>query len=173
VEVVSGLLAGPLADAGFDLEDVFLRRAGHRYTLAVAVDRDGGVDLDAVASATAVVSGVLDAGDADLPTQLLNAYDLEVSSRGTSSPLTLPRHWRRSIGRLVDVRRADGTTVVGRLTAADELGAHLDVDGADVGLEYADVRKAVVQLEFRRPPGLDVDGPADPESDDAAEEEMP
>jgi ribosome maturation factor RimP len=173
VEDLSGLLTAPLAEAGFDLEDVALRRAGSRHTVAVAVDRDGGVDLDAVAAATAVVSGVLDARDTDLPAQLRGTYDLEVSSRGTASPLTLPRHWRRATGRLVDVRRADGSTVAGRITAADDAGAHLDVDGADVHLGYDEVRKALVQLEFRRPPGLDVDGPADPESEDDDEEETP
>lgn len=171
VEILAELLVAPLAEAGFDLEDVALRRAGSRHTVAVAVDRDGGIDLDAVATATSVVSAVLDARDAELPAQLREAYDLEVSSRGTSSPLTLPRHWRRSIGRLVDVRRADGTTVAGRITAADETGAHLEVEGNDVQFGYAEIRKALVQLEFRRPPGLDGDDPAAPESD--AEEETP
>lgn len=162
-ETVTALLTGPLAEAGFDLEDVALRRAGARHTLAVAVDRDGGVDLDAVAAASTVVSAALDAHDRELPEQLRGTYDLEVSSRGTSSPLTLPRHWRRSVSRLVEVRRTDGTTVTGRITAADDAGADLDAGSEAVRVDYAEVRTARVQLEFRRPPGLD---PADDEEEE-------
>ncbi|MGH3743667.1 MAG: ribosome maturation factor RimP, partial [Mycobacteriales bacterium] len=170
-DVLATILVDPLADAGFDLEDVALRRAGSRHTVAVAVDRDGGVDLDAVAAATAVVSGVLDARDGDLPAQLRGTYDLEVSSRGTSSPLTAPRHWRRSISRLVEVRGTDGSTVTGRIVAAGDSGAELDVDGRVLHVDYGEVRKAVLQLEFRRPPGLDPDSAGDPETDAAAQAE--
>lgn len=157
-EMVTALLDRPLRDAGYDLEQVAIRRAGRRHTVAVAVDRDGGVDLDALAEVTRTVSAVLDDHDAELPAALQAAYDLEVSSRGTATPLTLPRHWRRSAGRLVEVRRVDGAAVVGRVTAADEEGADLDVDGAPVRIPYAEVRRALVQLEFRRPPAGGDDG---------------
>lgn len=159
-ELVTALLDRPLHAAGYDLEQVAIRRAGRRHTVVVAVDRDGGVDLDALAEVTRTVSAVLDDHDADLPPVLQASYDLEVSSRGTSSPLVLPRHWRRSTGRLVEVRRSDGTTVTGRVVAADDEGAELDVDGARTRIPYADVRRALVQLEFRRPPadGSDADG---------------
>ncbi|HEX7354397.1 MAG TPA: ribosome maturation factor RimP [Mycobacteriales bacterium] len=165
--VLAGLLAEPLAAAGYDLEDVSVRRAGRRHTVAVAVDRDGGVDLDAVAAATAVVSHVLDERDGSLPAQLQGAYDLEVSSRGTSAPLTLPRHWRRARGRLVQVRCTDGTSVTGRIAGADDRGADLDVDGRPVRVPYDEVRTALVQLEFRR----SATEPADLETDAAAEAE--
>ena len=33
---------------------------------------------------------------------------LEVSSPGIDRPLTLPRHFRRNVGRLVDLRTPDG-----------------------------------------------------------------
>lgn len=53
---LAGLLAAPIEALGLDLEAVDLSRAGKRSVLRVAVDRDGGVDLDDIAAATAEVS---------------------------------------------------------------------------------------------------------------------
>jgi ribosome maturation factor RimP len=128
-----------LAAAGFDVEDVAVRAAGRRQLVQVVVDRDGGISLDDVADAAKVVSAALDEAD---PFQ--GAYVLEVTSPGVDRPLTLPRHWRRNVGRLVAVRRHDGTSVNGRLTAADDDGATID----GVSLPYADVAKATVEVEF-------------------------
>ena len=97
-------LAAPLADLGLDVEAVELSPAGERRVLRVAVDKDGGVTLDDVAEATRAVSAVLDESDA-LGEQ---PYTLEVTSRGVDRPLTLPRHWRRNVGRLVTVTLTDG-----------------------------------------------------------------
>ncbi len=71
-------------------------------------------------------------------------YTLEVSSRGVSRPLTLPRHWRRNVGRLVKVELVDGSEVVGRIESADDAGVMV----AGRSLDLADVRRAVVQVEF-------------------------
>jgi len=186
-DVISALVAGPLADAGLDLEGVVVRRSGDQHVVQVAVDRDGGVDLDAIADASRLLSGLLDAHDDELPSALRGTYVLEVSSRGTSEPLALPRHWRRAVTRLVEVRRAGQQPVVGRIVGADDDGADLDVDGAVVRVMYADVTKALVQLEFSRPAGSpdalaeedlddaadldDLDDPEDPEDDADAEDE--
>lgn len=175
VDAVRGLVGAPLADAGYDLESLTVTRAGSRYLVTVAVDRDGGLDLDAVAEASRVVSDVLDASEVDarLPAALRGAYTLEVSSRGVTAPLTTPRHWRRAVGRLVEVRlrgREDAPprTVAGRIMAADDVGADLDVEGTRLRVDHQDVVRAVVQLEFRRPPG---DGGAGDTAQDDAEEE--
>lgn len=158
-DVLTGLLRAPLQAAGFDLEDIAVRKAGSRHVVAVAVDRDGGMDLDAVAEASRLVSDVLDARDDGLPPALRGPYTLEVASRGVDSPLTLPRHWRRAAGRLVEVRRRQGAPVTGRVRAADERGADLDVDGAPVRVDFADVSRALVQVEFSRPGAPDADEP--------------
>lgn len=128
-----------LAGAGFDLEDVAVRAAGKRQLVQVVVDRDGGLSLDDVAEASHVVSAALDAAD-----PLAGAYVLEVTSPGIDRPLTQPRHWRRNVGRLVDVRLADGTHLTGRLTAADDATATID----DTSIGYTDVAKAKVEVEF-------------------------
>jgi ribosome maturation factor RimP len=169
-EAVRAIVEPVLAETVFDLEDVVVTRAGNRHIVAVAVDKDGGLDLDAVAEVSRLVSEALDAQEASLPPALRDAYTLEVSSRGAAAPLQLPRHWRRSLGRLVEVRRRGGQgEVTGRITAVDDDGADLDVDGATVRVEWDEVARAVVQLEFKRPPG--VDPPEDTDDIDADEEE--
>nr|MDT0666278.1 ribosome maturation factor RimP [Micromonospora sp. DSM 115978] len=74
-----------------------MTKAGARSVVRVVVDRDGGIDLDAVAEASRLVSAVLDEGRGPLP----GAYVLEVTSPGVDRPLTRPRHWQRAVGRLV------------------------------------------------------------------------
>jgi ribosome maturation factor RimP len=144
---LAGLLAEPIEALGLDLEAVDLSRAGKRSVLRVAVDKDGGVDLDDIAAATTEVSRVLDDSDA----MGNSPYTLEVSSPGVDRPLTHPRHWRRNAGRLVKTSLSDGAEVTGRIVAADESGADLDVEGDSRRVEYADVAKAKIQIEFKRP----------------------
>jgi ribosome maturation factor RimP len=150
-------LAPALAEAGFDLDDLSLARAGSRSVLRVAVDREDGVDLDAVAGASHLISDLLDRVGDEIG--LTGAYVLEVTSPGVDRPLTEPRHWRRARGRLVETRRADGAVVVGRVLGSDDAGADLAVATgpavkgrpARTRIErvlFADVTRAVVQVEF-------------------------
>ena len=153
---LAGLLAGPIEALGLDLEAVDLSKAGKRSVLRVAVDKDGGVDLDDIAAATAEVSRLLD--DSDVMGG--GSYTLEVSSPGVDRPLTLPRHWRRNTTRLVKVTLAGGDEVTGRIVAADDDGADLDVEGDRRRIGFDEVSKARIQIEFKRPS----DGSQDEES---------
>jgi ribosome maturation factor RimP len=65
--------------------------------------------------------------------------------------LVHPRHWRRNRGRLVRVVLADGQTVTGRIVDSGDEAATLEVSGQRRGVDYADVKKALVQVEFNRP----------------------
>ena len=139
-------LSAPLLEIGLDLEAVELTPAGRRRVLKVAVDKDGGVTLDDVAEATKEISRLLD--DSDVMGE--QPYTLEVTSPGIDRPLTLPRHWRRNLGRLVKVTTVDGDTFTGRVGQQDEEAATLSVDGSDRPVAYTDVAKAYVQVEFNR-----------------------
>ncbi len=139
-------LTDPIAALGLDLEAVDLSTAGRRRLLRVAIDKDGGVTMDDIADATREVSRLLD--DTNLMGQ--QPYTLEVSSPGVERPLTLPRHWRRNLGRLVTVTFDEGAPLTGRITESDSDGALLDVEGAERRLEYAEVKKAKIQIEFKK-----------------------
>ena len=152
-ETLLGMLRGPLAAAGLDLEDVEISTIGRRRLVRVLIDKDGGVTLDEIADATHIVGGRLDSSD------VLGdgAYTLEVTSPGIDRPLTQPRHWRRNVDRLVKVRPREGGSVTGRILEADDSAAVLDIDGSREHVAYADVAKATIEVEFNRPakPGED------------------
>lgn len=139
---IESLLSEPLLALGLDIEAVELTPAGKRRVLRIAVDKDGGVTLDDVAEATRAVSEVLD--DSDV--MGAQPYTLEVTSRGVERPLTLPRHWRRNAGRLVKVTLVEGAIVAARIGVSDDAGVTLD----DRVVPYADIAKALVQVEFNR-----------------------
>jgi len=131
---------------GLDIEAVEITPAGKRRILRIAVDKDGGVTLDDVADATREISRVLDESDAmgEQP------YTLEVTSRGVDRPLTLPRHWRRNVDRLVKVTTTEDEALEGRIATSDDVAVCIDVDGTIREIAYADIARAQVQVEFNR-----------------------
>lgn len=147
-------LLRPLVEThGHDLEDVTVSPAGRRSVVRVVVDRDGGVPLDDVAEVSRVVSDALDELDAAEPGLLGTSYVLEVSSPGVDRPLTAPRHWRRSTGRLVRAVLREGGETTGRVLRADDGedgSVVLDVEGAERVLPYGELARGVVQVEFTR-----------------------
>jgi ribosome maturation factor RimP len=143
----------PLAAAhGVDLEDVEVTPAGRRRRVSVVVDADGGVDLDRCAEVSRAVSAALDESEVMGETP----YTLEVSSPGVSRPLTMPRHWRRNVGRLVRLGLRDGGDLVGRIETADDTGVVLEIDGAARRLAYDAIGAARIQVEFRRTDEVEV-----------------
>jgi ribosome maturation factor RimP len=142
------LLTPAVQATGHDLEDVSVSPAGRRKVVRVVVDKDGGITLDDVAEVSRVVSDLLDTPEGEA--LLAGAFTLEVTSPGVDRPLTEARHWRRSVGRLVKARLADGTTVTGRVREADDAQVVLDVDGSSRTLLRAEVASAQVQIEFSR-----------------------
>ena len=138
---LSDLLASAVGSLGLELVD--LER--HATSVRVVVDRDGGVDLEAIASATRAVSALLDAHD-PFPGQ---RYTLEVSSPGVERRLRTSVHFQRAVGEQVSVRTVAGgkgeRRVTGRLTSADTEGFVLEGDelpGGERRLAYDEVERA-------------------------------
>ena len=150
---IADTLSPILAQFDLELDALEVLPAGKRRLLRVVVDGDGpdghGPLLDDIAEASKALSAALDASDA-VGTA---AYTLEVSSRGVTRPLTLPRHWRRNRGRLVAVLTSDGDRLLGRIVSADEDGIRLNVDGSEREFGYAEVARAQVQVELARKEG--------------------
>jgi ribosome maturation factor RimP len=135
--------------AGYDLEDVSVTAAGRRSVIRIIVDRDGAVDLDAVADISRTVSDALDESDV----MGASPYVLEVSSPGVDRPLTEPRHWRRAIGHLVRVSVTGTGPLTGRVAAADEDKVTLEADGDARAVSYEDLGAGHVEVEFAREDG--------------------
>ena len=151
-------LAELVAELGADLEDVEVTAAGRRNRIRVVVDADAGIDLDAIAAISQAVSAALDDQDrAGVALEALGPYPytLEVTSPGVDRPLTLPRHWRRNVSRLVEITlvgpTGPATTLVGRITAADDTHVTVDVDGEVRDIPLSAIDRATIRIEFTRP----------------------
>lgn len=143
----------PVVNAqGYDLEELKVSQAGRRTLVRVLVDRDGGVDLDAVASISHSVSKALDEDESASGPFASTSYTLEVSSPGVDRPLTQPRHWRRNVERLVTVT-IDNASVTGRVLAADDRGVDLELPAGVKTVAYGDLGSGRVQLEYSRSSG--------------------
>ena len=171
-ERLAALLRPVVVGAGYHLEEVVTTPAGRRTLVRVVVDGAGGVSLDQVAEVSRAISATLDANDGVVGP---SPYVLEVSSPGVDRPLTQPRHWRATVGRLVQVTVAERGQVEGRLRAADDTGVVIEVDGTPLAVPYPSLGKGRVQVEFNRADETDetdeVDIDIDPADLDATEDE--
>lgn len=160
------LLQPALAADGLVVEELRLTPAGKRRVLRLLIDREpfaapelppdqpiDGLTLDEVADATRVVSEVLDGLDGATDPLEGTPYTLEVSSPGVDRPLTQPRHYRRNVGRLVDLATADGSSLRCRILAATPDSVTVETNHGPRELGWADVLSASVQVEFRRAAG--------------------
>lgn len=111
---VRDLVLPILADRRLDLYDV--EHAGG--VLRVVVDREGGLDLDALSDATRAVSRALDEAE-----PLPGRYTLEVTSPGLERTLRTPTHFEGAVGEKVKIKTAPGVEserrIEGVLAAAD------------------------------------------------------
>jgi len=140
IEVISSTLAPIISGAGFYLEEVTLSSDAPKI-LTVIIDGDTPLNLDQVTSVTKEISELLE----QLPELGDFPFTLEVSSPGIDRPLTLPRHWRKNLGRLVTITLQDGSVVKGRIgELVDQL---IKIDERELAL--SDITRAQVEIEFK------------------------
>ena len=86
-------------EGGFELVDVEYVKEGGEYYLRVYADKEGGINIDDCVSISRALEAKLDEAD-----KLTEAYILEVSSPGLTRPLKKDKDFKRSIGKLVEVK---------------------------------------------------------------------
>lgn len=150
-------VAGPIA-ASHDLllERVDVSPRGSRLVVQVVLDLadgPGSLGSDLLGEVSREISAALDEQDT-----VPGRYTLEVSTPGVARPLTTPRHFRRSQGRLVNLTRTTAATgdggraeITGRVLRADESAVVLRLEGdQELTLPYDQIERAVVEVELRR-----------------------
>lgn len=138
-----------VVETGIDVEDVTITKAGRRRLVRVVIDRDGGIDLDLIASLSHQVSEVLDSPAFE--SSLGDAYVLEVTSPGTDRPLTSESHWRRAVTRLVMADLVDGTSLTARISSVSDGVVVLQPEkGEALSIPVAQLLRGTVQVEFNR-----------------------
>jgi ribosome maturation factor RimP len=147
VEAVREAVEPAVARLGLELVDIEVIGSGRGRTLRITVDRDGGVDLDGITSATQAVSPELERLD-----PFAGAYTLEVSSPGVERPLRHPEEFRRVLGTAITLKThepvAGSRRLRGVLTVADDDGIEVESDGAVHRLAYDDVAAARTVFEW-------------------------
>ena len=149
-EKITELVQPVVESAGFFLEDVHVLSPGNHRIITCIVDGQTPLNLDQVTSVSRNISELLDTAEFMGET----AFTLEVTTPGVDRPLTLARHWQKNINRLVRVVHLDGSVTAGRITSAESTHAILveDIKGKtkEHTVEFADVKRATVEIEFNR-----------------------
>lgn len=137
-------------------EDLFLIdlkfSAGDDIT--VILDGDNGVSVQDCLDASRAIEFNMDREEHD--------FSLQVMSAGLSEPLSIPRQFRKNIGREIEVLLTDSSEIEGELAEVDEEKITLvlryrkpkEVGKGKVDVEeekeipYSDIKKALVVLKF-------------------------
>ncbi|KHS52024.1 ribosome maturation factor RimP [Brevibacterium linens] len=150
VERIKGLLAPPLQDAGFHLETVKAVAAGPRRTLTVVVDLDESstdpMSMEKIAESTKIVGDALEEVEIfrDKP------YQLEVTSPGATRKLETPRHFRRVIGRRLEITTKKDTFKLDLAEVGESSITGTDPQRKETKtVDLGEIRKAQVELKFR------------------------
>jgi len=152
---ITDLISRAVTEAGYFLEEVHVASPGSHRIVTCVVDGQSPLNLDQVTVISRTISELLDAADFMGETP----FTLEVTSPGVDRPLTQPRHWRKNLTRLIKVTLNDGYVTTGRLAEFDENNAKLieNIKGRikEHTVAFADIKRAVVEIEFNRKDAID------------------
>ncbi len=140
---VSRLVTPILADLHLDLYDLEFRGGTLRVTVDTPPGSASGVNLEAIALATRLISRELDHED-----PVPGHYTLEVTSPGLERMLRTPAHFQRELGkavafRLRDIGQGGERRIQGTLVAASDVDATVALDdGTERTISYAHIDRA-------------------------------
>ncbi len=144
---LDGLVRTVVEGAGLELVEVSFGREQGRRVLSVSVDREGGVDLEAIADVNRRIARRLDLEGFDP-----GPYSLEVGSPGVERPLRSPAEFARRVGERVKVkttRPVDGArTLVGTILAADERQLKIATDRDERTIPFEEIASARTVFEW-------------------------
>ncbi|HBC03634.1 MAG: ribosome assembly cofactor RimP [Aequorivita sp.] len=122
--------------------------------IRVILDGDKGVTVEDCIAVSRAIEHNLDREEYD--------FSLEVMSAGVSEPLTLPRQYKKNIGRNLKIKTKDGEKIEGELTAVTEdsftlkwsarepkpIGKGKVTVQKEATLPYKDIMEAKVMITF-------------------------
>lgn len=130
-----------LKEAGYELVEVEYVPGKGGGTLRFYIDGPDGIDVDDCATASHVLSELLDADD-----PMPGEYSLEVSSPGLDRVLRTPEHFARFVDNRVKVElqvpRDGRKRYTGVLRRTDGESIEMDVDNFSVSIKLAEISRA-------------------------------
>jgi ribosome maturation factor RimP len=144
---VEEMVAPVIQAAGLDLVEVTFRREAGGKVLRITVDREEGVDLDALAVTSERVSRRLDVEGFDP-----GPYRLELSSPGLERALHRPGDFARQTGRMVKIRTEepvdDRSEFTGRVVAAGDDGVTISTAAGERTFAYRAIASARTVVDW-------------------------
>jgi ribosome maturation factor RimP len=150
--VVRGAALRVMADRGYELVDLEIKKGKGGQFVRLFVDKEGGIGLSELEAVSHEVSAILDAED---PIQ--GHYTLEFSSPGLDRPLKDEKDFRRFLGRLARISSyelVDGRRHwTGRLTSLEDGAVTLRLESEDdlvARIPLTKIASARLEVEFGR-----------------------
>lgn len=144
---LTALLEPEAPGHGLELVAVEVVGGANRPTVRVYLDREGGIDLDAICDANGWISAALDGSEL-----IRGAYTLEVSSPGIERPLRTLSDFDRYAGSEISLKTttpvAGRSRFTGSISAVEGNDILLDVDGDEVRIAHGNVAKARLKVEI-------------------------
>lgn len=122
-------------------------------TLIILVDGDKGIDVGDCAAVSRHVGFHLEEENV-----IEQAYNLEVSSPGLDTPLTLKRQYEKNVGRSLGIKMTDSTKREGKLIAVSDEGIIIEEKIKEKGkkaeikeslIPFADITETKVLISFK------------------------
>lgn len=129
-------------------------KIGSDNHISLFIDGDEGVTIKDCVDLSRAIEGKLDREKED--------FALDVSSHGATSPLVIPRQYKRHIGRSFEVKLQDGTKAEGDLVSCDDDEIRLEFstrENKPVGkgkvtvikqtaIKYSDIKESRIKLKY-------------------------
>ena len=141
-------LLAPIVEAqGFELVDVeYVKEAGNWY-LRGYIDKPGGITVNDCEAVSRLFSDKLDENDF-----IEDSYIMEISSPGLDRPLKKEKDFKRSLGKLVEIRTYRPVDkqkeFCGVLKAYDNNSVTIDEEGTDRIFDKKDIALVRLAIEF-------------------------
>ena len=130
---------------GVEIYDVEYVKEGSDFYLRVYADKEGGINIDDCVLISRALEAKLDEAD-----KIKDAYILEVSSPGLTRPLKKEKDFKRSIGKLVEIKlykAVNGSKEYeGVLTDYSEDTVTIDIDEEQIQLNRNEI--SMIRLAF-------------------------
>ena len=132
---------------GFELVDVeYVREAGCWY-LRGYIDKPGGITVNDCEDVSRAFSDIMDEKDF-----IEDSYIMEISSPGLDRPLKKEKDFKRSLGKLVEIRTyrpiEKQKEFCGILNAYDSNSVTIDEDGTERTFDKKDIALIRLAIEF-------------------------
>lgn len=129
-------------------------KVGADNHISINIDGDNGVNIDDCVALSRAIEGALNRDEED--------FSLDVSSHGATTPLVLPRQYKRHIGRTFEVKLLNGEKAEGELTTLNDKGFTLQYsvrEAKPIGkgkvtvtkeqnILFAEIKEARIKLKY-------------------------